>query len=148
MQFFQDGLDRFKEVETVSNSAHVGLGPRFNSNSCVSCHSQPAVGGSAPAVNPEFTFTNGTPPLVAPDDKTPFFITANGPTREARFPFFFDSFGRVNLNAPNGGVEDLFTVSGRTDAGSCVLQQPPFDEAGRRTTSFSGFLPPLLATAS
>jgi len=130
MQFFQDGLDRFKEVETVSNSAHVGLGPRFNSNSCVSCHSQPAVGGSAPAVNPEFTFTNGTPPLVAPDDKTPFFITANGPTREARFPFFFDSFGRVNLNAPNGGVEDLFTVSGRTDADSCVLQQPPFDEAG------------------
>ena len=26
-------------------------------------------------------------------------------------------------------MEELFTVSGRADAGSCVLQQPPFDEA-------------------
>jgi CxxC motif-containing protein (DUF1111 family) len=56
----------------------------------------------------------------------PTFITANGPTREARFPFFFDQFGNPNPNAPNGGVEDLFTVSGRTDAGSCSLPQPSF----------------------
>jgi hypothetical protein len=56
----------------------------------------------------------------------PSFITANGPTREARFPFFFDQFGNPNPNAPNGGVEDLFTVSGRADAHSCSLQQPSF----------------------
>jgi CxxC motif-containing protein (DUF1111 family) len=129
LQFFQNGQARFQEVETVSNSANVGLGPRFNSVSCVSCHSQPAVGGSGPAVNPQFTFTNGAQPRVAPDDTTPFFITADGPTREARFPFFFNSSGGVNTNAPNGGVEDLFTVSGRADAGSCVLHQPPFNEA-------------------
>ena len=133
-QFFQNGLGRFQDVEAVSggaNVANVGLGPRFNSISCVSCHSQPAVGGSGAAVNPQFTFTtgqNGQPP-VAPDDTTPYFIRADGPTREARFPFFFDNSGNVNTNAPNGGVEDLFTVSGRADAGSCVLQQPPFDEA-------------------
>src|ERR1700738_2437313 len=42
-QFFQNGLGRFQAVETVSNSANVGLGLRFNSVSCVSCHSQPAV---------------------------------------------------------------------------------------------------------
>ena len=36
--FFNDGLTRFQAVETVSNSADVGLGPRFNSNSCSSCH--------------------------------------------------------------------------------------------------------------
>jgi CxxC motif-containing protein (DUF1111 family) len=129
-QFFQNGLTRFQDVETVSGGANVGLGPRFNSISCVSCHSQPAAGGSGPAVNPQFTFTNGAQKRrVAPDDATPYFITANGPTREARFPFFFDNSGNVNTNAPNGGVEDLFTVSGRADASSCVLQQPPFDEA-------------------
>jgi CxxC motif-containing protein (DUF1111 family) len=128
-QFFQDGLSRFLAVDTVSNSTNVGLGPRFNSDSCVSCHSQPAPGGSGPAVNPQFTFTNGTPPLVAPNNTTPYFIKANGPTREARFPFFFDSSGNVNTNAPNGGVEDLFTVTGRADAGSCALSQPPFQEA-------------------
>jgi CxxC motif-containing protein (DUF1111 family) len=60
----------------------------------------------------------------------PYFVLANGPVREARFPFFFDQFGNPNPNAPNGGVEDLFTVSGRTDAGSCSLQQPSFNLAG------------------
>jgi CxxC motif-containing protein (DUF1111 family) len=125
-QFFQNGLGRFKDVEAVSGGANVGLGPRFNSISCVSCHSQPAPGGSGPAVNPQFAFTTDG---VAPNDTTPYFIRANGPTREARFPFFFDNSGNVNTNAPNGGVEDLFTVSGRADAGSCVLQQPPFNEA-------------------
>lgn len=58
------------------------------------------------------------------------FFLANGPVREARFPFFFDQFGNPNPNAPNGGVEDLFTVSGRSDAGSCSLQQPSFNVAG------------------
>jgi CxxC motif-containing protein (DUF1111 family) len=77
-------------------------------------------------VNPQFQFTrNG----VAPADTNPFFITANGPTREARFPFFFDQFGNANPNNPNGGVEDLFTVTGRADAGTCSLQQPSFNAA-------------------
>ena len=128
--FFQDGLARFQEVEAVSNSANVGLGPRFNSNSCSSCHSQPAFGGSGVATNPQFLFvSNG----VAPGNTTPTFITANGPTREARFPFFFNANGTVNTNAPNGGVEDLFTVTGRSDAGTCNsatnLPQPSFAAA-------------------
>src|SRR5208282_5446538 len=130
LAFFTDGQTRFQEVETVSNSANVGLGPRFNSNQCSSCHATPAVGGTGAAVNPEFTFTNGPQPRIAPDSATPYFITANGPTREARFPFFFNNNGMPNTNAPNGGVEDLFTVTGRSDADHCVLQQPPFDEAG------------------
>jgi CxxC motif-containing protein (DUF1111 family) len=124
--FFQDGLARFQEVETVSNSANVGLGPRFNSNQCSSCHAQPAVGGSGAAVNPQFQFVNDG---VAPGNTIPSFITTNGPTREARFPFFFNGSGGVNTSAPNGGVEDLFTVSGRPDAGSCRLQQPNFAAA-------------------
>jgi CxxC motif-containing protein (DUF1111 family) len=126
--FFQDGLKRFQDVESVSGSStgNNGLGPRFNSNQCSSCHSQPAVGGTGAAMNPQFSFAGSA---VAPRDTTPFFITANGPTREARFPFFFDQFGNANPNNPNGGVEDLFTVSGRADAGACSLPQPSFNAA-------------------
>jgi CxxC motif-containing protein (DUF1111 family) len=128
--FFQDGLTRFQDVETVSNSSNVGLGPRFNANSCSSCHAQPAFGGSGPANNPQFQFTSNG---VAPGNTMPSFITTNGPTREARFPFFFNNNGSANLNAPNGGVEDIFTVTGRSDAGTCnsstILPQPSFAAA-------------------
>ena len=128
LAFFTDGQSRFQDIESVSNSpaGNNGLGPRFNSNSCSSCHGQPAVGGSGPAMNLQFAFAGGT---VAPNDQTPPFITATGPTREVRFPFFYKSNGTPDLNNPNGGVEDLFTVSGRPDAGSCVLQQPGFAQA-------------------
>jgi len=126
LAFFNDGLARFQDVEAVSGGANNGLGPRFNSNSCSSCHAQPAVGGTGPATNPQFAFAGSS---VAPRDATPSFITANGPTREARFPFFFNSNGTANTGAPNGGVEDLFTVSGRSDAGSCSLGQPSFAAA-------------------
>ena len=49
--FFQDGLTRFIEVEVVTGGKNNGLGPRFNSNQCMSCHTQPAIGGSSPAHN-------------------------------------------------------------------------------------------------
>jgi CxxC motif-containing protein (DUF1111 family) len=126
--FFQDGQTRFQAVESVSNSAagNNGLGPRFNANQCSACHAQPAVGGSGPAVNPQFKFvTNG----VAPGNTMPDFITANGPTREVRFPFFMNANGSVNTGAPNGGVETIFTVTGRSDAGGCRLQQPNYEAA-------------------
>ncbi len=130
LAFFTDGQTRFQEVETVSNSANVGLGPRFNSNQCSSCHAQPAIGGTGAATNPQFLFTSNG---VAPGNTTPSFITANGPTLEARFPFFFNSNGSVNTNAPNGAVETLFTVTGRSDAGTCnnstALPQPSFATA-------------------
>jgi CxxC motif-containing protein (DUF1111 family) len=124
--FFNDGQKRFAEVETVNNSANVGLGPRFNSNQCSSCHAQPSEGGSGPAVNPQFAFTSNG---VAPENTTPSFITANGPTREVRFPFFLNPNGTANTSEPNGGVEDLFTVSGSPGAGSCQLAQPNFEMA-------------------
>jgi CxxC motif-containing protein (DUF1111 family) len=157
--FFADGLSRFQSVEAVSNSpgANNGLGPRFNSNQCAACHAQPAVGGTGPAVNPQFAgfgscasvsnlsetavsvVTSGqsapTPPqkgtVVCNNTNTvPSFITTNGPTREARFPFFVNSNGSVNTSSPNGGVEDLFTVAGRPDGASgCSLAQPNFTQA-------------------
>jgi CxxC motif-containing protein (DUF1111 family) len=122
LAFFENGLARFQEVEVVANGANNGLGPRFNLNQCSGCHAQPTVGGSSPASNLQFqVIANG---VVSRSTNTiPSFITANGPTREARFPFF------LNTNVPNGGVEDLFTVSGLAGAGSCSLQQPDFASA-------------------
>jgi CxxC motif-containing protein (DUF1111 family) len=128
LEFFQNGLARFQAVETVNNSANVGLGPRFNFNQCSGCHAQPAVGGSGPATNPQFTaITTGI--VDGSTNSMPSFVTETGPTREARFPFFFNRNGSVNTNAPNGGVEDLFTVSGLSGASSCNLQQPNFAAA-------------------
>src|SRR5580700_97596 len=128
LEFFQNGLTRFQEVEVVSGGANNGLGPRFNLNQCSACHAQPAIGGTGAASNPQFqVIANG---IVSGSTNTiPSFITANGPTREARFPFFFNSNGSPNTNAPNGGVEDLFTITGRSDAGSCRLPQPSFAQA-------------------
>lgn len=140
MQFFVNAQGRFQDAEAVNNgtSNNVGLGPRFNFNSCSGCHIQPAVGGTGPAVNPQFTaIANG---IAGSTNSIPDFITANGPTREARFPFFIGQSGNPNTHegrggrdrqlSPNGGVEDLFTVSGRPDAGSCTnLPQPDFAQA-------------------
>ncbi len=127
LDFFNNGLGRFQNQEVVSGGDDNGLGPRFNFNQCSGCHSQPTIGGSGPATNPQFTaVSNG---IAGPNDTVPSFITANGPTREARFPFFFNSDGSANTNAPNGGVETLFTVSGLTLAKGCSLPQPSFAAA-------------------
>src|SRR5260370_10883378 len=81
--------------------------------------------GTRPATNPESqVIANGI--VSGSTNSIPSFITSTGPTREARFPFFFDANGNPNTNAPNGGEEDLFTVSRRSDAGSCRLPQPRF----------------------
>src|SRR3989454_4929543 len=46
--FFAAGQDAFVEVEGIGD----GLGPRFNLDSCVGCHTQPSLGGPRPARNP------------------------------------------------------------------------------------------------
>lgn len=133
LNFFNDGKARFQEVDsvrgTLSGEEGVGLGPRYNSRSCASCHAQPAVGGSAPATNPQIA--DGTADGAA--NSIPTFLTSTGPVREARFPFFFDQFGNPDTNNPNGGVEDLFTIAGRVDAPSnctaSLLPQPSFSQA-------------------
>jgi CxxC motif-containing protein (DUF1111 family) len=128
IEFFDNGLGRFQNQEVVSGGVNNGLGPRFNLNSCSGCHAQPAVGGSSPPNNPQFTAVNQG--IVSGSTNViPAFITSHGPVREARFPFFTNSNGSPNQNSPNGGVEDLFTVSGRSDAGNCNLSQPNFEQA-------------------
>src|SRR2546423_2679162 len=127
LSFFNDGKDRFSEVDSVAGTIEpgVGLGPRFNARGCAACHAAPAVGGSAPATNPQITDASAD----GARNTIPSFISSTGPVREARFPFFFDVNGNPNVNAPNGGVEDLFTITGRTDAGACNIAQPSFAQA-------------------
>jgi len=116
-KFFDEGKDAFEEVQSVTGSVpgtEAGLGPRFNSNSCVSCHSQPAVGGSSPATNNPQLTVGGT-------NIVPFFIKEGGPVREARFKYV-DS----NRSVRDGGVHALFTITGRSDAPGCNIAQPDF----------------------
>jgi CxxC motif-containing protein (DUF1111 family) len=114
LNFFAAATDVFNEVDTVP----AGLGPRFNLDSCGGCHLQPAVGGSSPPTNPQVADAtkNGAKNTV------PTFITANGPVREARFV-------RNPDGTPDGGVHDLFVITGRADAPGCNIQQPNFAAA-------------------
>src|SRR5271154_912146 len=125
--FFQDGSSRFAEVEVVSGGSNNGLGPRFNSIQCLSCHSQPAPGGTSPAQNPLIAIAtlNGAKNIV------PWFITANGPIREARF--------KKNPNGTNDGeVHNLFVITGRADAPGCNIAQPDFLPAGNPLSGQGG----------
>src|ERR1700683_272255 len=101
LEFFQNGLNRFQEVEVVSGGANNGLGPRFNFNQCSGCHSQPSIGGSGPSANiypdvgpnPESqVITQGI--ANGRDNSLPSLLTAPGPTREARLPFLFNATER------------------------------------------------------
>jgi CxxC motif-containing protein (DUF1111 family) len=130
LAFYQDGLTRFMTVEVVSGAnanQGNGLGPRFNSNQCSSCHQQPYVGGSSPASNPLLAVASAQ----GASNTLPWFEVANGPVREARF--VDDSSGD-----PDGGVHDLFVVSGRNDAGSCSIVQPNFGASGNALTGQGG----------
>ena len=125
--FFNDGLTRFAEVNTVTGADHSGLGPRFNSNQCLGCHLQPGPGGTSPAANPLIAVAtlNGAKNVV------PWFITAAGPIREARFKQHPDG-------TPDGNVHDLFVITGRGDAVGCNIAQESFLPAGDPITGQGG----------
>ncbi|HEY2647001.1 MAG TPA: di-heme oxidoredictase family protein, partial [Candidatus Acidoferrales bacterium] len=120
--YFANGQVRFQNVESVQNGTNNGLGPTFNSNSCSSCHAQPAFGGTSPAVNPQIAVAN----LEGASNTIPPFITLNGPVREARFKMAVDASGRIT-GTPDGGVHGLFTIQGRSDATGCRMAQPNFE---------------------
>ena len=124
--FFQDGLARFADIEVVTGGANNGLGPRFNSNQCFSCHSQPSEGGTSPAQNPLIAVAT----LNGAKNTVPWFITQNGPVREARFK-------KSNGNA-DGEVHDIFVITGRTDAPGCNISQFDFLPAGNPLTGQGG----------
>jgi CxxC motif-containing protein (DUF1111 family) len=121
LAYFTAGQAHFTEVQSVQGTipdTEPGLGPRFNLDSCAGCHAQPAVGGSSPFVNPQVAVAikDGAKNTV------PFFVTLNGPVREARFKYAPDG-------SRDGGVHNLYTIAGRSDAPGCRLSQPDFATA-------------------
>ena len=125
-QAFENGLEQFEEVQSVQGERFVrdtelGLGPRFNLDSCGGCHSHPAIGGTSPYVNPQVEVAN----KEGANNEVPSFIKIDGPVREARFKSNPDG-------TPDGGVHALFTIAGRKDAWGCYLHQPDFRTAVAR----------------
>lgn len=130
LAYFTAGLARFTEVDSVKGTqpgaTGTGLGPRFNLNSCAGCHAQPAVGGSSPSpsskqvpqVNPQIAMATN----FGATNTIPAFIQPNGPVRAVRFIRNADG-------TPDGGVHDLFTITGRADATGCKIAQPDFATA-------------------
>src|SRR6266850_605464 len=110
-QYFDVAKEVFQEVDAGPD----GLGPRFNLDSCSGCHSQPTIGGTSPATNPQVAVAT----LMGAKNVVPSFITANGPIREARFV-------RNRDGSPDGGVHSLFVITGRSDAPGCNIAQPNF----------------------
>src|SRR5881628_1356353 len=123
-KFFVAGLEAFREVQSVQGGTiegeetEPGLGPLFNLDSCAGCHAQPAVGGTSPFTNPQVDVAN----KAGATNVVPDFIIKHGPVREARFKFNPDC-------TRDGGVHDLFTITGRTDAVGCNIAQPDFKAA-------------------
>src|SRR5271170_3048204 len=128
--FFNQAQLRFQEIDSVSGGitgeTGSGLGPTFNGNSCAQCHAQPTIGGASPGLlSPQNTIPNPQVALATLDGATntvPSFISANGPVLEARFI-------QTSSGALDGGVHDLYTIAGRSDALGCTLAQPDFATA-------------------
>jgi len=114
LRFFELGKEDFEEREDVAD----GMGPRMNLDGCGTCHSQPAIGGTSPAVNPQVAFADAATPSQLP--AVAAFIRENGPIREVRLV-------RNPDGTPDGGVTNTFTITGREGADGCNLRQHNFD---------------------
>jgi len=165
-----ESINVFEAVASVQGASVVptepivGLGPAFNSNSCVSCHSAPVVGGSSPGTvtivqsnGAQETFNmplsfDGNPELAAAFDQ------GNTTNQNPNFPsgssFSGPGFPNVPVEGPAievrviagggsggfvvqpGSVAELFTIQGRTDAPNCTLAQFPFSSLGPRSIAF------------
>ena len=112
MKFFSSSRERFQNIDAVQN----GLGPRYNGTGCTTCHAWPSVGGSSPTHNPQIAMATAN----GAKNSIPSFINLNGPVRVARFVKNPDG-------TADGGVHDLFVISGRSDAPGCKITQPNFD---------------------
>jgi CxxC motif-containing protein (DUF1111 family) len=122
LQFFNEGKEAFEEIAFVQNApagSDSGLGPGFNSDSCQSCHAFPATGGSSPRVNPQVAVAT----KLGARNRLPSFIRPDGPVLEVRFQFNRDG-------SRDGGVHNLFSIAGRSDASGCNMPQESFTNTG------------------
>ena len=124
-----------------------GLGPSFNAESCIQCHSQPTVGGSsvgcatitqANGTTKTFCSTgfipndvNSNPQFVAAKDRganNAFFSfeNVNGPLLEVRLPKGIPPTTNT-AGVENGAVAELFVIDNRSDtkkaAPNCIIDQ-------------------------
>jgi CxxC motif-containing protein (DUF1111 family) len=146
-EMFDAGADAFADINsvqgTIAGEPDAGLGPRFNSNGCGTCHAQPALGGTSPSTR-HYPFIGPNPQVAVATlqgaaNRVPYFITTDGPVREARFRFLVRN-GQLT-GTPDGGVHQLYTIQGRSDATNtvgisgapqtCRLAQPDFELARR-----------------
>ena len=125
--YFEAGKADFAEAEIVAD----GLGPRFNLDSCAGCHTQPAVGGTSPKVNPEVALAKA----YGANNAVPSFIKPDGPVREARYRDKPD-------RSRGGGVHALYVIGGQvdgpnSDARDCTIKQEDFEsEVARNNVIF------------
>jgi CxxC motif-containing protein (DUF1111 family) len=130
LAYFNAGAGRFMEIDSVSGTqpgaTGSGLGPRFNMNSCAGCHAQPTPGGSSPSPaskqNPQVNPQIAVATAYGATNTIPPFIQPSGPVRVVRFALNPDG-------SPDGGVHNLFVITGRADAVGCSIAQPDFGAA-------------------
>jgi CxxC motif-containing protein (DUF1111 family) len=116
-EYFANTRSAFQEEHSIAGDLEpgAGLGPRFNGTSCGGCHAYPTPGGSSPKQNPQFKMAVAH----GARNNIPDFLKADGPVLAVRVKT------GVGLAEP-GEVLPLFTVSGRSDASSCVVVPPEF----------------------
>jgi CxxC motif-containing protein (DUF1111 family) len=133
LAFANAGKKNFGEINSVQQADSIGLGPRFDSNQCSNCHAQPSAGGTT-------GFNNGLFQVYDLDGATnymPFFESFTGAALNARFPRQVE-----NLSLPDNQVHQVFTITGRFDAGTCDVAQPDFTQASADSNlSFRAILP-------
>jgi CxxC motif-containing protein (DUF1111 family) len=119
LALFVAGQDTIQEIDSVQGTVPdtgLGLGPRFNMDSCGGCHNYPAPGGTSPPVNPQVAVAT----KQGATNTVPFFVSLDGPIRHA--------FVKENPGGGHGHTQvHLYTVTGRADAPGCVFEQPDFD---------------------
>jgi CxxC motif-containing protein (DUF1111 family) len=114
LALFTAGQQTIQEIDSVQGAlpdTGLGLGPRFNMDSCAGCHNYPAPGGTSPPINPQVAVAT----KAGATNTVPFFITSDGPIRHAHI-----------LDKSNGSQAHLFTITGRSDASGCTIAQPDF----------------------
>jgi CxxC motif-containing protein (DUF1111 family) len=135
-EMFDVGREDFNENEEVPD----GVGPRFNFVGCGGCHSHPDVGGTSPGPaqggNPLFLVVGA---LGFKGNVIPSFITPDGPIREARFQYHHDG-------TRDGGVTNLFVITGHKDAAGCNLRQPDFEREIRNRNIIFRIPTPVFGT--
>lgn len=131
-------INVFEAVASVQGSAGVssepivGLGPAFNSNSCVSCHSAPAVGGTSPGsvsiLTGPNTHTVFNMPLVPEFQGNPELAAAGdqgGSNLNPTFPSGSSFTGLGFQDVPvNGPVIEVRIINGLAASGNSFAVQP------------------------